>query len=223
MPKLFKIFFWGLLISSLGTLPLGMLNVAAMQISVSEGVNNALYFSCGAVLAEVLYVRVSLVGMGWVRKQKNLLEWMDWIALLIVVALAIGSFYAALHPHQGKNALLQNNIHRFLLGLLMSAINPAQIPFWFGWSTILISKKVLMPEARHYNIYIVGIGIGSLIGLSVFVFGGQLLVDKLIANQSMLNYIIGGIFTLTAILQIIKILRHKGTSDAVQNTNRLAE
>jgi len=218
MPKLLKVFLWGLMISALGTLPLGVLNIAAMQISVSEGLKNAIYFSCGAVLIEVFYVRLSLVGMDWVRKQKKLLKWMDWIALAIVVALAIGSFYAASQPQQEKNSLLQNNMPRFLLGLLMSAINPAQIPFWFGWSTILFTKKILMPDARQYNFYIVGIGIGSIIGLSVFVFGGQLLVDKLNTNQRLLNYIIGGIFTFTALFQLIQILRHKGLANAIENT-----
>jgi len=205
------------MISALGTLPLGTLNVAAMQISLSEGLKNAVYFSLGTTLIEILYVRLSLVGMDFVRKQKTLLKWLDWVALLIVAALAVGSFYAASQPHQTKNAFLQNNMHRFLLGIVMSAINPVQIPFWFGWSTVLFTKKILLPKSSHYNIYIIGIGLGSLIGLCVFVFGGRLVVDKLNANQSIVNYVIGGVFTLTAIIQLIKILRHKGLSESIEN------
>lgn len=209
---------WGLLISAIGTLPLGTLNVAAMQISVSEGVQNAIWFALGTTLVEVIYVRISLVGMEWVRRQKGLIRWMEWIALFIVLALAAGSFYAASQPHQSKNVMLQNDMNRFLLGVLMSAVNPVQIPFWFGWSTVLLTKKVLLPEPAQYNTYIIGIGLGSLTGLTVFVFGGQLMVQRLNTNQHLLNYVIGGIFLLTAIIQLIKILRHKGTSDSIQGT-----
>ena len=72
MPLL-RIFFTGMFISFLGTLPLGTLNISAMQISVSDGVRPAFYFALGALLVEMIYVRLSLVAMNWVRKQKRLL------------------------------------------------------------------------------------------------------------------------------------------------------
>ena len=63
-------------ISFLGTLPLGTLNVAAMQISVSDGIRPALYFSLGALLVEIIYVRISLVAMDWVQRQQRLFRWL---------------------------------------------------------------------------------------------------------------------------------------------------
>ena len=71
MTKLFHIFFWGLLISFLGSLPLGTLNVAAMQIGIQESVQNAIWFSMGSLLVEMVYVRISLIGIDWVRKQQR--------------------------------------------------------------------------------------------------------------------------------------------------------
>ena len=206
---LVKIFFWGLPISFLGTLPLGTLNVAAMQISVQESIRNAIYFSLGALLVEMMYVRVSLVGINWVRKQKKLFRWMEWITLAIVVALAVGSFIAAAQPHHAKNVILHNNINRFLLGVMLSGISPMQIPFWFGWSTVLFSKNVLKPENSYYNVYIIGIGLGTLFGNFVFIFGGKWIVEKLNNNQTLMNWIIGGIFAATAVIFLIKILIKK--------------
>ena len=214
--QLVRIFFTGMLISALGTLPLGTLNIAAMQISVSEGVKEACYFALGVALVEIAYVRVSLVGINWIRKQKKLFYWMEWLALLIVVALAFGSFWAAAHPGGQKNVILQTNMHRFLLGMSMSAINPVQIPFWFGWSTVLFTKGVLKAQGDHYNYYITGIGLGTLTGISIFIFGGRLLVNSLNAKQTLMNYIIGGVFSLTAIIQLIKIFRHKGVADTLE-------
>jgi threonine/homoserine/homoserine lactone efflux protein len=177
MPKLFRIFLWGLMISFLGSLPLGTLNVAAMQIGIQEGILHAIYFSFGSLLVEMIYVRISLMGVDWIRKQKKLMKAMEWFTLIIILALAAGSFYAAAAKgDEAKNVFLENNMHRFLLGMFMSAINPVQIPFWFGWSTVLFAKKVLEPVKSHYNIYIIGIGVGTLGGNGVFLVGGEWLV-----------------------------------------------
>lgn len=213
---LIKVFFWGMMVSFLGSLPLGTLNVAAMQISVQESIMNAMLFSLGSLLTEMIYVRISLVGINWIRKQKKLFRWMEWITLAIVVALAAGSFIAAMQPHQAKNVMLNNHVNRFVLGLGLSAISPMQIPFWFGWSTVLFTKKILIPKNSYYNLYIIGIGIGTLMGNCVFIFGGKYLVQKLNTNQGLLNWIIGGIFALTALILLIKILLNKDAAKKLE-------
>lgn len=209
MHSLVKIFFTGMLVSFLGSLPLGTLNVAAMQISVTDGIEPALWFSLGSLTAEIVYVRISLVAMDWVRKQEKIFKALEWVTLLIVLALAISSFYAALHPSVEKNVILSSTLHRFWLGLTMSAVNPVQIPFWFGWSTVLFTKKVLLPRNDHYNVYIIGIGLGTLLGNGVFIFGGQIIAERLKNNQHILSWIIGGIFTITALIQLWKIVKKK--------------
>jgi threonine/homoserine/homoserine lactone efflux protein len=215
---LVKVFFWGMLVSFLGSLPLGTLNVAAMQISLQESVINAIYFSLGSLLTEMIYVRISLVGINWIRKQKVLLKWMEWIALAIVLALATGSFIAASHEHHAKNVMLNNNMNRFVLGFLLSSITPMQIPFWFGWSTVLFAKNILQPKNSFYNFYILGIGIGTFMGNAVFIFGGKFVAEKLNANQNILNWVIGGIFGITAIILFVRILLHK---DAIQKLDKI--
>ncbi len=214
MHPLLKIFFTGMLVSFIGSLPLGTLNIAAMQISVSDGVTAAMLFSIGSLIVEIIYVRISLVAMDWIRKQEKVLKALEWVTLLIVSALAFSSFYAALHPTVEKNFVLDSPLPKFVLGVVMCAVNPVQIPFWFGWSTVLFSKKILLPRNDHYNSYILGIGVGTFIGNCIFIFGGLLIASKINNNQHILNWVIGGIFALTALLQIWKMWRKK---DAVHN------
>ena len=180
-----------------------------MQISVTDGIRPAMYFAIGAAIVEIIYVRISLVAMDWVRKREKIFRWLEWITVLIILALAVSSFIAAADPQVKKNVILSNTLHRFWLGVSISAINPVQIPFWFGWSTVLFTKKVLLPQRDHYNSYTLGIGIGTFIGFGVFIFGGQLLVDSLNTNQDILNWIIGGVFAVTALILLLKILRKK--------------
>lgn len=221
MRPLLKIFFTGMLVSFLGSLPLGTLNIAAMQISVSDGVLAAMFFSLGSLLVEIIYVRISLVAMDWIRKQEKILKALEWVTLIIVVALAASSFYAALHPKVEKNIVLDSPLPKFVLGLIMSAVNPVQIPFWFGWSTVLFTKKVLLPRKDHYNTYILGIGIGTFIGNCIFIFGGLLIASRINNNQHILNWIIGGIFAITALLQLWKIWRKKDAVHQMEHPEQL--
>lgn len=223
MDKLFRIFLTGMFISFLGSLPLGTLNVAIMQISITDGLYPAALFGLGSLLAEVVYVRLSLIAMDWVRRQQRLFKILEWVTLGIVVALAVSSFYAATHPSVEKNVILSSTLNRFFLGLIMSALNPVQIPFWFGWSTVLFTKKILQPKNSHYNVYIGGIALGTLMGNCVFIFGGKLLANRLSNNQHILNWVIGGIFALTALIQLWKMLRKKDVQHHIENPEEVTK
>jgi threonine/homoserine/homoserine lactone efflux protein len=206
MNQLLKIFLIGTLISFLGSLPLGTMNVAATHIAVQDGLYAALIFSAGAVLIEMAYARTALVGMNWISRQYKLFRLLEWLTVLLLFALAAGSLLPAIRMSGLGNALPVHAVHPFLLGVLLSATSPLHISFWFGWSTILLNKRILLPQNANYNIYVGGIGIGSMLGYAIFIFGGNYLVNKLKANQNILNWVIGSILLITAIIQLYKIL-----------------
>ena len=83
--------------------------------------------------------------------------------------------------------------------------------FRFGLAGVLycLQKKILEPKNVQYNSYIIGIGLGTLLGNAVFIFGGKWLVKRIANSQQYLNWVIGGIFALTAVIQLIKMLMHK--------------
>lgn len=205
MLKLLRIFFTGIFIAFIGMLPLGTQNLAAMQIAISDGVQPAILFALGMVVPDVFYVMVTLLAMQWIQKQKRLFKALEWVTLVIVVSLAVANFYAAVHPAVHKNVLLSNSLPKFLLGIVINGVNPMQIPFWFGWSTLLFTKKVLEPRWKHYHIYASGVAIGMFAGTAVFIFGGRLLADRIRSNQDVLYYIVGGIFAVTALIQVGKM------------------
>ncbi len=206
MIEAIRIFFTGLVISLLGALPLGTLNVTAMQISVQENTKNAIKFSLGTALVEIIYVRISLKGMNWVMNNQKLFYILECVTVLLFIVLAVSSFITARKSREKKNILLNNNMNRFFLGFTMSALNPVQVPFWFIWSTYLLSNGVLKPVELQYNLYTVGIGIGTLIGLGIFIFAGKWLVNKLQASHRAINIAVGIIFVISAIIQLYRVI-----------------
>src|SRR6185503_1235103 len=95
MIELLKVFFIGLLISFLGQLPLGNMNLTATQLSVQENYRNAWKYGVGIVLVEIIYLRLALTGMDWVVEHKQLFAIMGWITVIVFVVLGILAFVMA--------------------------------------------------------------------------------------------------------------------------------
>ena len=221
MVKLLRIFVSGIFISFLGALPLGTQNLAAMQIAISDGLQPSLLFALGLVVADIIYIYITLLAMQWIQQQRKLFKTLEWVTLVIVLALAASNFYAALHPSIQKNVMLSNPVPRFILGLFLNGINPMQIPFWFGWSTVLFTKKILQPRWKHYHFFSGGATVGMSAATLLFIFGGRVIADKIQNNQDVVYFIIGGIFTVTAIIQVWKMVKKKDAEHKLEHPEEI--
>lgn len=202
----FKIYLAGLVISFLGSLPLGTLNITAMQVAVQETIRRAIYFALGAALVELVYVRISLKGIDFILANKTIFYYMEWLTVFLFLVLAIVSFRTAGKPaSEQKSILLKNNVNRFWLGMSMSAINPVQVPFWFLWSGYLFSIQWLHSTSFDFNVYTLGIATGTVLGFILFIYGGRWLINRLHTGQRMLNILVGIVFLLSAIIQLVRV------------------
>lgn len=198
----FKLFFIGCFISLCGTFPFGTLNVLALHISANKGIYSAFLFSVGVALTEMAYVYITLIGLRVIQARSRLLYTTQWLSVGILLVFAFLSAWSALYPLPQQHAiLLPEHLSPFLLGLLMSSVNPAQITFWLGWNSVLIAKNILKYNIQFYFIYILGIGLGTLSGLAFFIGAGQFGVGWIQAHQNLFNYIIAGVFLCLSIFQ----------------------
>ncbi len=199
------IFFVGLGISFLGALPLGNLNVSATQIAVSESNKKAWYFALAVALIEILYVRLSLQGLRYLVDSPWFLM-LQWVSVAVFLLLGIVSIRAARKQQDQKPVLLRQRMHRFLLGALMSALNPAQFPFWIVWSSTLISQQVLNTSASSFNWYTAGIGTGTLLALGLFIHAGSYLIKRRKWGERALQWILAAVFLLSAGIQAWRLV-----------------
>lgn len=210
MLHLMYILLMGFVISFLGQLPLGNMNLSATQISVQENSRTAWRYGIAIVIVEVIYLRLALTGMNWVVKHQQLFTIMGWVTVVLFIALGVMSFIIARKQTSAKKGLLLNNkMNRFLLGLIVSSLNPAQIPFWFIWSTQLINSKVLEPTTTQFNLFTIGAGIGSLAGLGVYIHGGKWIIEKMKTSNKRLNVFMGIVFIIAGLFQLYNMLLKK--------------
>lgn len=197
----------GMLISFLGQLPLGSMSITATQIGLEEGYKKAWEFSFGVVIVEMLYLRVALSGMSWVMEHNLFFQILNWLAIAMFFTLGIISFVQASKQTEKKKPLLLNNkVNRFVLGLTMSAVNPLQIPFWFGWSIWLMNNNLLQAHTLNYNFFTLGAGCGTVAGLAVYIHAGKWIVNKLKASNKGMNKFMGIIFIISALIQLYNVV-----------------
>ncbi len=207
---LFFVIFLGWILSFLGQLPLGTISITSTQIAVQENFSNAWKFSIGVAIIEIFYLRLVLSGVDWIMDHQLFFEILGWLTVALFLVLGIVSFNAARKQQQDKKALLlDNKINRFWLGVTMSTLNPAQIPFWFIWSSYFMSVKWLQSSFQEFNLFTGGAGLGTITGLALYTYGGNWLVMKMKASNKSLNKIMGVIFIIAALAQMYRMITVK--------------
>lgn len=195
----------GFLISLVGSLPLGNLNITAMHIAAKENYKKAILFAVGVVIVEVIYLRFTLYALNWVQTHKQVFAVLQWVTIALFVVLAIGSFMAAAKKDAaGKNVVIDNKINRFVLGISMSALNPMPIPFWAGWTVYLFSAGVLVADANIYNLFTISAGAGTFAALMAFIYAGKRFSELIKRNERKVSIAMGILFLGMAVFQIAR-------------------
>lgn len=198
----------GIFVSMAGSLPLGNLNITAMHIASKEPLKQALKFSLGVVLIEMLYLRITLYAINFVTNNKLIFNNLQWLTVVLLIALALGSFYgASKKAHKAKNILIDNNIDRFLLGIGMSAVNPIQIPYWGGWAIYLITQGWMQAGNIYYNTFTLSAGLGTSLALLIFILVGVKMAVYMQRNRKMILVLTGVLFLIIAIVQLLNIYK----------------
>lgn len=199
--------FMGWLLSFLGQLPLGTMSITATQIAVQESFKNAWKYAAGVALIEIVYLRLVLSGVDWIMNHVLLFKILGWLTVAFFLVLGIAGFIAANKQQAEKKALLlDNKIHRFWLGITMSALNPAQVPFWFIWSSYFLDAGILHSVTNELNVFTIGAGTGTISGLALYMYGGNWLITKMKTSTQTLNRIMGIVFIIAALAQLWRML-----------------
>lgn len=208
----------GGLISLIGTLPFGVLNVLAFTIAANESIETAVLFSLGVVVSEMIIVACCLKWIKPFLLETRIFEILQYAMVGFIFFLAIQQIQQIGTMPNEKTDLLALNYPRFLLGMGLSAINPSQFPFWLVWNQLLTNKGLL--ETRQSRIqYIIGIGLGTFCGLLCFIIVSLLMNGKSNLFQSTAYYLsIAGIFAFTGGFILFKLLKSRFQKSSIRKS-----
>lgn len=160
----------GFVVSFLGSLPLGYLNIIGLDIYSKWGIDAVISFLLGIILIETIVVYLTVLFANKLATNKKILKFIDFFAVFFLFLIAY-LFYTNSNTSAEPQHYLEKyqNYSPFLIGVVLSGINFIQIPFWMGWNLYLVNAKYISLLQKLKIYYIIGILVGTFFGMMVVI------------------------------------------------------
>lgn len=217
-----KAFLLGFLISLIGSLPLGYLNVIGLQILVEQGHFSIVSFILGIVAVEFFVLKITSFGANWLVRQKKLILAIDVFTILFFMSIAL-YFISNINNNESFSlSQLRFAQYPFLLGVLLNGLNAIQWPYWSGIYIYVFRTNKLKTTKKANYLFIIGALIGTGAGMLLFAYVGEfILVENNMEMTHYLNPVFAIVFFILASIQIAKLFFNKDKRVKEANTTRL--
>lgn len=164
--KALKNIFFGFLVSFIGSLPLGYLNIIGVEVFTTLGINALVYYLLGVILVEAFVIYLTVIFANQLVENQKLMKLINFFAVFFFLLLAY-LFYANSNQTLEENNYLANYVHYspFLIGMVLCGFNFLQIPFWVGWNLYLMNANSISLVNKLKFYYISGIVTGTFFGM----------------------------------------------------------
>jgi threonine/homoserine/homoserine lactone efflux protein len=153
-------FLLGFLLSFVGSIPPGSLNLSIVQLGLEHRINVAWRFAIAAALIEYPYAWMAVAFEEMIVRSPSITSNIGLISAVVLILLGIINLRAA-----GKVGKLYSKFSSsgFRRGVLLSILNPLALPFWIGVTAYLKSINAidLSTQARTHS-YLLGVSLGAL-------------------------------------------------------------
>lgn len=201
-------FFLGLFFALIGVIPPGLLNMTAAKISLKEGHVRGIMFSIGVCVTVLIQTYVAAIFARYLNNHPDIVEILQRVAFVVFVLLTV---YYLLIAKKNPKLQLETNIKSkqslFFQGMLLASINLLPIPYQAYMTTTLASIGWLSFEHTMIASYVAGAGMGTFVMLYMYIFFFEKIKGKNFTSQKSMNYMIGTITGLIAVLTLINILK----------------
>lgn len=169
MQKLKNIFV-GFLISFIGSIPLGYLNVVGYEVYKKFGIEETIFYLFGVISIEFLVIYFTLLFANQLIANKKLIKFIEAFSIIFMFLLAY-IFYSSASKEAENQSVLEKYVDYspFVVGLILSCLNFIQIPFWTSWNLYLLNGNYIeISKSRRY-FYVFGTIFGTFCGMLVLI------------------------------------------------------
>lgn len=169
--KVIKNILVGFLVSFVGSIPLGYLNIIGFQIYTDFGIENLVLYLLGVVFVEAFVIYFTLIFANRLVNNIKLMRVIDIFGVFFLLFLAYSFYSYSNQTAASPNYLEKYMIYSpFIVGVLLSVINFMQLPFWTGWNLYLINGNYITTTNTLKFYYVGGTLAGTFAGMIGFVF-----------------------------------------------------
>ncbi|MFV8336910.1 LysE family transporter [Flavobacterium sp. RSP29] len=207
--KALKNIFVGFLVSFIGSIPLGYLNVVGFEIYSKQGMKSLILFLLGVIFVEMFVIYFTLIFAKQLVNNKKLMRIIDFFAVFFLLILGY-SFYAnSNQTMEGQGVLEKYTLYSpFLIGVFLNCINFLQLPFWTGWNLYLMNEKYISIVNKLKLYYISGTLVGTFFGMMTLVLVLNTVSQKTTAfSKYVMPVVIPSFFVVLAVVQMVKVYK----------------
>jgi|SRR6187402_631728 len=158
----------GFIVSFLGSMPLGYLNVIGVEVFSKFGMNSLVSYLVGVIIVQTVVVYFTVIFANKLVNSKKLMKGIDFFAVLFLLLLAY-LFYAHSNQTAEEHNYLEAYVRYspFLIGMVLCGLNFLQIPFWMAWNLYLMNANHISLVRKLKYHYIFGTLVGTFWGMFV--------------------------------------------------------
>ena len=156
-----QVFVLAFIISYLGSIPPGIVNVSVMQMGIQNHKRAAVFFSLSASLVEFLYAGLTVKFQIFLKHSTQLEDHFQIITAIALVGVGILSLLSKAKSADVHGEEITKGRVGFRRGIILGFLNPMTIPFWLMVTAYIQNHDVVPLEGSAYWLYIGGISSGT--------------------------------------------------------------
>lgn len=158
--------FVGFLVSFIGSLPLGYLNIVGYEVFQQSGLYTTILYLLGVISIECIVIYLTLIFANQLMNNKKLIRFIEGFSVVFMFLLAF-IFYSSATKETAQTSVLEKYIDYspYVVGVILSCLNFIQIPFWTGWNLYLLNGNYIEISNSRKYFYVIGTVIGTFAGM----------------------------------------------------------
>ena len=208
MQKLKNIFV-GFLISFIGSIPLGYLNVVGYEVYKKFGIEETIFYLFGVISIEFLVIYFTLLFANQLIANKKLIKFIEAFSIIFMFLLAY-IFYSSASKEAENQSVLEKYVDYspFVVGLILSCLNFIQIPFWTSWNLYLLNGNYIEISKSRKYFYVFGTIFGTFCGMLVLILSLNYVTNETdFLSKYLMKIIIPMVFAALGIFQSYKFYK----------------
>ncbi len=148
-------------ISYIGSIPPGTINVSVMQLSILKKHRAAIFFALAATIVEFGYAAITVQFHIFLNNNETISSYFQIITAAALIGLGL---FNLLSKTTSKSVKVNDELkgrHGFGKGLMLGLLNPMSIPFWLAITTYLENDGLIDVQGFGFWAYLIGLAAGT--------------------------------------------------------------
>ena len=201
-------FFLGLIVTLIGVIPPGLLNMTAAKISLKEGYIRGIVFSIGVSTTVLAQTYIAVLFARYLSNHPDIIDVLQRVALVIFILLSVYYlFIAKENPQSSKDLNNRSKRNRFFFGMFLASLNMFAIPYQAYMSITLASFGWMNFDKTNIISYVSGAATGTFVMLYIYIFFFDKIKSQKITSHKNMNLFIGIITAVVALFTLINVIK----------------